>query len=70
MRAAKWGRIVLFASEDAVQPYGEELAYCAAKAGVLGLALQTYNLLSKPYRVHRHCLSRVHSPHSVNYELD
>jgi len=38
MRANKWGRIVLFASEDAVQPYVDELAYCASKAGILSLA--------------------------------
>ena len=33
-----WGRIVLFASEDAVQPYAVELPYCAAKAAVLNLS--------------------------------
>ncbi|KAB1074792.1 SDR family NAD(P)-dependent oxidoreductase [Methylobacterium planeticum] len=38
MRDAKWGRVVLFTSEDAVQPYVEELPYCAAKAGVMNLA--------------------------------
>ncbi|KQP77505.1 SDR family oxidoreductase [Methylobacterium sp. Leaf117] len=38
MRKAGWGRIVLFSSEDAVQPYIEELPYAAAKAGVLNLA--------------------------------
>jgi 3-oxoacyl-[acyl-carrier protein] reductase len=38
MRAKGWGRIVLFASEDAVQPYVDELPYCAAKAGILSLA--------------------------------
>lgn len=38
MRKAGWGRVVLFASEDAVQPYVDELPYCAAKAGVLNLA--------------------------------
>lgn len=38
MRAAGWGRIVLFASEDAVQPYVDELAYCASKAGIVSLA--------------------------------
>ena len=38
MRAQQWGRIVLFASEDAVQPYVDELAYCASKAGILSLA--------------------------------
>ncbi|KQN21932.1 MULTISPECIES: SDR family NAD(P)-dependent oxidoreductase [unclassified Sphingomonas] len=38
MRKGGWGRIVLFASEDAVQPYVDELAYCASKAGILALA--------------------------------
>ncbi len=38
MRSSGWGRIVLLASEDAVQPYVDELPYCAAKAGVLSLA--------------------------------
>ena len=33
-----WGRIVYLASEDAVQPYDDELPYCSAKAGVLALA--------------------------------
>jgi NAD(P)-dependent dehydrogenase (short-subunit alcohol dehydrogenase family) len=33
-----WGRIVYLASEDAVQPYDDELPYCAAKAGVLSMA--------------------------------
>lgn len=37
MRASGWGRIVLISSEDAVQPYPDELPYCAAKAGVLAL---------------------------------
>lgn len=38
MRTGGGGRIVLIASEDAVQPYVDELAYCASKAGVLNLA--------------------------------
>ena len=38
MRAAGWGRVVLFSSEDAVQPYVEELPYAAAKAGIMNLA--------------------------------
>ena len=38
MRKKGWGRIVLFSSEDAVQPYVDELAYCASKAGILSLA--------------------------------
>lgn len=33
-----WGRLVLLTSEDAVQPYEDELPYCAAKAGLLALA--------------------------------
>ncbi|WP_432574339.1 SDR family NAD(P)-dependent oxidoreductase [Kineococcus sp. SYSU DK005] len=37
MRAKGWGRVVLLASEDAVQPYTDELPYCAAKAAVLSL---------------------------------
>lgn len=45
MKKEKWGRIVLVASEDAVQPYPEEMPYCASKAGVLNLAKN----LSKAY---------------------
>ena len=37
MRKAGWGRVVLFGSEDAEQPYIEELPYCAAKAAILNL---------------------------------
>lgn len=43
-----YGRIVLFGSEDAVQPYIDELPYCAAKAAVLNLAKG----LSKTYAAH------------------
>jgi NAD(P)-dependent dehydrogenase (short-subunit alcohol dehydrogenase family) len=38
LRKGGWGRLVLLASEDAVQPYDDELPYCAAKAGILSLA--------------------------------
>lgn len=38
MRAKKWGRVVLIGSEDGVQPYIDELAYCASKAGIINLA--------------------------------
>lgn len=38
MREAGWGRVVLLCSEDAVQPYPEELPYCASKAAVLNLS--------------------------------
>jgi NAD(P)-dependent dehydrogenase (short-subunit alcohol dehydrogenase family) len=37
LRAGGWGRIVLIASEDASQPYEDEIPYSAAKAGVLAL---------------------------------
>ena len=37
MQKEGWGRIVLIGSEDAVQPYTDEMPYCAAKAGVLNL---------------------------------
>ena len=45
MQKEGWGRIVLIGSEDAIQPYTDEMPYCAAKAGVLNL---TKNL-SKAY---------------------
>lgn len=38
LRRGGWGRIVFVSSEDAVQPYDDELPYCAAKAGLLSLA--------------------------------
>lgn len=38
LRRGGWGRIVYLTSEDAVQPYDDELPYCAAKAGVLAFA--------------------------------
>ena len=38
MRRKKWGRVVLIGSEDGVQPYVDELAYCASKAGIINLA--------------------------------
>lgn len=38
MAERKFGRIVLFGSEDAEQPYPDELPYCAAKAAILNLS--------------------------------
>lgn len=38
LRNGGWGRLVFVSSEDAVQPYDDELPYCAAKAGVLSMA--------------------------------
>ena len=38
MAAGGWGRVVLIASEDAAQPYADELPYCAAKAAILNLS--------------------------------
>ncbi|MCU1405419.1 MAG: short chain dehydrogenase/oxidoreductase [Glaciihabitans sp.] len=37
LRKGGWGRIVFVASEDAMQPYDDEIPYCSAKAGVLAL---------------------------------
>jgi NAD(P)-dependent dehydrogenase (short-subunit alcohol dehydrogenase family) len=37
LRSGGWGRLVFLASEDAVQPYEDEIPYCSAKAGVLAL---------------------------------
>ncbi len=45
MQKEQWGRVVLIGSEDAVQPYPDEMPYCAAKAGILNLAKN----LSKVY---------------------
>lgn len=45
LRAGGWGRLVLLASEDGVQPYDDELPYCCSKAGILAFAKglsQTY----------------------------
>lgn len=38
LRQGGWGRIVYINSEDAVQPYDDELPYCASKAGLLSFA--------------------------------
>ncbi len=38
LRHGGWGRIVYVNSEDAVQPYDDELPYCASKAGLLSFA--------------------------------
>lgn len=38
LRKGGWGRLIFISSEDAVQPYPEEIPYCTAKAGVLALA--------------------------------
>lgn len=37
LRAGGWGRLIFLASEDAVQPYDDEIPYCSAKAGILAL---------------------------------
>ena len=48
MREKGWGRIVLFSSEDGLQPYVEDLPYCACKAAIINLAKG----LSKAYGHH------------------
>jgi 3-oxoacyl-[acyl-carrier protein] reductase len=45
MREAGWGRVILISSEDALQPYPEEMPYCACKAAILNFAKN----LSKAY---------------------
>jgi NAD(P)-dependent dehydrogenase (short-subunit alcohol dehydrogenase family) len=45
MQKEGWGRIVLIGSEDAIQPYTDEMPYCAAKAAILNFAKN----LSKVY---------------------
>lgn len=45
MQKEGWGRIVLISSEDALQPYTDEMPYCAAKAALLNFAKN----LSKAY---------------------
>lgn len=37
LRNGGWGRLIFIGSEDAVQPYDDEIPYCSAKAGVLAL---------------------------------
>lgn len=37
LRKGGWGRLVFVVSEDATQPYDDEIPYCSAKAGVLAL---------------------------------
>lgn len=50
MQKKGWGRIVLIASENALQPYEEESPYNACKAGIINLAK---------------CLSKAYSPKGV-----
>ncbi|MFD2191727.1 SDR family NAD(P)-dependent oxidoreductase [Pistricoccus aurantiacus] len=38
LRSGGWGRLVFVSSEDAVQPYDDELPYCASKAAILSVA--------------------------------
>ena len=38
MREAGWGRVVLFGSEGAQQPYADELPHCASKAAIPNLS--------------------------------
>lgn len=47
MQKKGWGRLILITSEDAVQPYVEEMPYCAAKAGVLNLTKNLSNEFAK-----------------------
>ena len=69
MQQANWGRIVLFASEDAVQPYIEELPYCASKAGILSLTGTGRRVsidTTEPYRLRLNFYEFAHCFTSVN----
>ncbi|NEM97436.1 SDR family NAD(P)-dependent oxidoreductase [Pontibacter burrus] len=50
MQVKGWGRIVLIASENAMQPYEEESPYNACKAGIINLTK---------------CLSKAYSPEGI-----
>lgn len=50
MREKGWGRIILIASENALQPYEEESPYNACKAGIINLTK---------------CISKAYSPEGV-----
>lgn len=47
MHKEGWGRIVLIGSEDAVQPYPDEMPYCAAKAAILNLTKNLSKIYAK-----------------------
>ncbi|WP_036479327.1 SDR family NAD(P)-dependent oxidoreductase [Myxosarcina sp. GI1] len=47
MQKSGWGRVVLISSEDAVQPYTDEMPYCAAKAAVLNLSKNLSKFFAK-----------------------
>lgn len=38
LKGSGWGRIIFLGSEDARQPYSDEIPYCSTKAGILALA--------------------------------
>jgi len=38
LRENHWGRVLFLSSEDALQPYDDEIPYCATKAGLLALS--------------------------------
>ncbi len=42
-----WGRLIFLASEDAQQPYSDEIPYCCTKAGILALAKGLSRTLGK-----------------------
>lgn len=47
MQKSGWGRVILISSEDAVQPYTDEMPYCAAKAAVLNLSKNLSKFFAK-----------------------
>ena len=63
LRKGGWGRIVYLVSEDASQPYDDELPYCAAKAGVLSFAKGLSRTYAKEgLLVNTVCPAFIHTP--------
>lgn len=47
LNGKNWGRVIFLASEDALQPYEEEIPYCSSKAGILALSKGLSRTLGK-----------------------
>jgi 3-oxoacyl-[acyl-carrier protein] reductase len=55
MKSARWGRIVNMSSMMSATAYGEDAAYCATKAGLLGLTRS----LAAEFGPHNVCVNAV-----------
>ena len=69
MQDSGWGRVVLVASEDALQPYTDEIPYCAAKAAVLNLAKKSVESLRKRRCTGKFCIAGLYrQPHDRRHD--